>query len=167
MNHLALNLDPPKVLLVDPKLTRDLGKHPAVLTLGMVAGMRRRLQHIGRPAVDRFFADHLEVEGQGHFPYNRRGLFLLLAQSLGPLFWIFPLHFFERVFLCPFLPSRERVPVVFHKLVERNPIDQNRSRYIHILRFHAPCRIPVPVFVTLDIGVMEPHLPVTLGGRDR
>ena len=60
MDHLPFNLDPAQVLLVDPKLTRDLGKHAAVLALAMVARVWRRLNHIGRPAVDCFFADQLQ-----------------------------------------------------------------------------------------------------------
>src|ERR1019366_9195349 len=72
-------LDPPDVLLVDPKLTCDLGEHIAVLALGMVAGARRRLKYIGPPAVDYIFAHELEVEGFGQVPDERRVLLLLLA----------------------------------------------------------------------------------------
>ena len=130
--------------------------------------MWRRLNHIGRPAVDCFFADELEVEGHGHFPDNRRGLLLLLAQSLGPLIWSFALQLVEILFLFPFLFGRGRPPpVAFYELLKRNAIDQNRSRYIHMLRHHAPIRVPVLIFVTLDIGVLKPRLPMTLGRRDR
>jgi len=61
----------------------------------LIAGVRRRLKYLGRPAINDVVAHALKIEGFGYFPDDRRGLFFFLAYSLGPLLWSLPLQFVE------------------------------------------------------------------------
>lgn len=62
LGHLAVDLDPTKILLVDPKLAFHVGEHFPVLAVYMIAKMRSGLKYVDRPAFDYLFADQLEVE---------------------------------------------------------------------------------------------------------
>jgi len=65
LSHLAIGLDPPKVLFVDPKLAFDLGEHPAVLATRMIAGVWCRLKHVGRPAIDYLLSISSKLKARG------------------------------------------------------------------------------------------------------
>ena len=90
--HMAVNLDPPQILFVDPKSALHFGEHLAVLALSLIARVRCRSKYIGGPAGDYLFAHQMEVEGLRYLPDERRDLFLLLSDSLGPLLRRFALQ---------------------------------------------------------------------------
>ena len=93
----------------------------------LVAGVRRRLQYPGGPAIDYVFARELEIKSPGYLRDKRGILFLLLAQSLRTLLRTQALDLLDFLVLLLFLASRRRTPVSLHELVELNAIDQKRS----------------------------------------
>src|SRR5579864_2722330 len=83
------------------------------------------------------------------------------------LFRRFAAQTIELLLLVLFLFDRKRMPVAFHKLFERNAVDENSLRDSGILRRHMSLHVTPLIPVPLPIAVLKPRLPVMLCRGDR
>ena len=62
LGYLPVDINPSEVLLVDPSLPSTL-KKSVELAVRVIARIRRGVKYLGRPVVDYFLVEELEVEG--------------------------------------------------------------------------------------------------------
>jgi len=63
LGYLPVDINPPEVLLVDPKSPFHLEENLVELAVRVIARIRRGVKYLGRPVVDYFLVEELEVEG--------------------------------------------------------------------------------------------------------
>src|SRR5690348_14893584 len=107
----------------------------------------------------------MEVKSIDYFP-EKRAAFFLPSESDGLLLGCFVLQVLEILSAPALFLGRWRMPVVFYELVKGSAMDDDRSRDVHILRFHVPQPVQASVLITLHVRIVVPRIPISLRGCD-